>query len=73
MVAEVGGEVRVWRDFPTHPKTVFPNDWGRGQNGGPPLLWMSGEVNAPPIPQVLQRFRDRRLQFLIAYNLLLKI
>lgn len=41
--------------------------------GVPPLLWMSGEVNAPLIPQVLQRLRDRRLQFLIAYNLLLKI
>lgn len=72
MVAEVGGEVRVWRDFPTHPRTVFPNDWGRGQNGAPITMdeWRS---QCSPIPQVLQRFRDRRLQFLIAYNLLLKI
>lgn len=72
MVAEVGvrsglGEVSQLT------LELFFQMTGEEVRMGPPLLWMSGEVSAPPIPQVLQRFRDRRLQFLIAYNLLLKI
>lgn len=39
----------------------------------PPLLWMRGEVIVSPSPRVLQRCGDRRLKYLIAYNLLLKI
>lgn len=50
---------------------LFVQMTGEEVRMGPPLLWIV-EKSTLPIPQVLQRFRDRRLQFLIAYNLLLK-
>lgn len=52
---------------------LFANGWGRGQTRSPITIDEGEEVIAPPAPQVLQGFGDRRLQFLIAYNLLLKI
>jgi hypothetical protein len=39
---------------------------------GAPLLQMKGVVTISPTPQV-QRYGDRRLRSLSAYNLLLKI
>lgn len=72
MVAEVGVRSGLG-EISQLTLELFVQMTGEEVTMGPPLLWMSGEVNAPPIPQVLQRFRDRRLQFLIAYNLLLKI
>lgn len=35
MVGELGDKVRVHRDFPTHPRTLFPNGCRRGQTSSP--------------------------------------
>lgn len=51
---------------------LFPDGWGRGQTRSP-VTREEGRSHCSPTPQVLQRSADRRLQFLTAYNLLLKI